>query len=253
VKFWLGVHRAHWLRETAVPLFVSRRVLANRKTMPVALGQWALDSGGFSELSLFGEWTVSASTYVDEVWRFTRDIGGLAWAAAQDWMCEPFILRRTGLSVAVHQERTVANYLELQMRAPELPWVPVVQGWQDEDYFRHVDCYGRAGVDLTALPLVGIGTVCRRQSTTGVFRIVSQLASAGLRLHGFGVKTLGLPHLQAVLHSADSMAWSFRARKRGFPLPGCPHRNCANCLRFALLWREQLLGRVRRMRREEDS
>jgi hypothetical protein len=41
------------------------------------------------------------------------------------------------------------------------------------------------------------------------------------------------------LVSADSMAWSARARREA-PLPGHPHKNCANCLEFALLWRGAL-------------
>ena len=44
-------------------------------------------------------------------------------------MCEPFMLAKTGLTVAEHQARTVANYLELRSLAPELPFVPVLQGW----------------------------------------------------------------------------------------------------------------------------
>jgi hypothetical protein len=30
------------------------------------------------------------------------------------------------------------------------------------------------------------------------------------------------------------------------PLPGCAQRNCANCPRYALLWRERLLRRIDR-------
>ena len=45
-----------------------------------------------------------------------------------DWMCEPAMLARTGLTVAEHQAGTVANYLELRAAAPELPFIPVLQG-----------------------------------------------------------------------------------------------------------------------------
>jgi hypothetical protein len=39
------------------------------------------------------------------------------------------------------------------------------------------------------------------------------------------------------------MAWSYRAR-RSPALPGCTgHRNCANCLRYALAWRARLRTR----------
>jgi hypothetical protein len=38
-------------------------------------------------------------------------------------------------------------------------------------------------------------------------------------------------------------ARSFEAR-RSAPLPGCPHGNCANCLRYAAAWQEEILSRL---------
>ena len=43
--------------------------------------------------------------------------------------------------------------------------------------------------------------------------------------------------------SADSMAWSYAARHTE-PLPECTHKQCQNCLPFALQWREQVLSSV---------
>jgi hypothetical protein len=45
------------------------------------------------------------------------------------------------------------------------------------------------------------------------------------------------------LTSADSLAWSFEAR-RAAPVLGCRHANCANCLRYAAAWRERTLARL---------
>jgi hypothetical protein len=58
-RFWLGTHMPHWLREVDVPLFISRNRLTRYKTLPRAIGPWALDSGGFTELQRYGRWTVS--------------------------------------------------------------------------------------------------------------------------------------------------------------------------------------------------
>lgn len=207
---------------------------------------WALDSGGFSELSIHGHWTVTPLQYVEEVRRYREEIGSLAWAAVQDHMCEPWILARTGASVAEHQHRTTESALQLRGLAPEVAWLPVLQGWRLEDYLRHWEAYDRAGIDLEAEPLVGLGSVCRRQRTEEVARIVQSLAP--LRIHAFGVKLAGLLKTADALASADSMAWSFTARHRS-PLPGCTHRNCANCLRFALQWREEVLRRIERAER----
>jgi hypothetical protein len=247
VIFYLGTHRPDWLgrADVAIPLFVSRRRLAPYKTLPRAVVRWALDSGGFTELSMFGGWQTTPREYVAEVRRFAAEVGRMDYAAPQDWMCEPLILKQTGLTVRQHQGRTIRNYLRLLDAAPEIPWLPVVQGWTLDDYLRCVEWYDRAGVDLAAAPVVGIGTVCRRQATAEAARIIDRLADEGLRLHGFGLKLGGLGATARRLAAADSMAWSFAAR-RADPLPGCAHKNCANCRRYALLWRERVLATIAR-------
>lgn len=243
--FYLGTHMPNWLGHPATPadvaLFVSHRRLAGRRTLPRAHVRWALDSGGFSELSLYNEWRATPTEYVAAVRRYDEEIGNLDWAAPQDWMCEPFMTAKTGLSVVEHQRRTVANFVQLSdLWGDDLsnPFMPVLQGWERDDYLRCVDLYERAGVDLTAYPVVGLGSVCRRQATGEIGDIVSALLrlDPGMPLHGFGVKKLGLERYGHMLNTADSMAWSFEARRQP-PLPGCTHSNCANCLRYALGWR----------------
>ncbi len=159
-----------------------------------------------------------------------------------DWMVEPWIIAATGLSVTEHQRRTTENFLELRSRAPELPWLPVLQGWSLTEYLAHEEAYRAAGVDLAVLPLVGVGSICRRQGTAGAATILRTLAGRGLRLHAFGMKAQGLRRSAGYVISADSLAWSFGARRRP-PLPKCrgTHAHCNNCIRYALRWRERLL------------
>lgn len=242
MNFYLGTHMAHWLEHTDVPLFVSHRRLTRFRTrLPRPLGRWALDSGGFTELSTHGAWMTSPAEYVDAVRRYVDEMPGLDWAAPQDWMCEPWIVAKTGLSVAEHQQRTTDNFLLLRDLAPEVPFVPVLQGWKPSDYHDHVEIYTAAGVDLVAEPVVGVGSVCRRQNGAEAARIIHSLAGRGLSLHGFGFKLTGLRLCAGSLVSADSMAWSFNARKNP-PMPGHTHRSCANCLPFALRWRESVMS-----------
>ena len=93
------------------------------------------------------------------------------------------------------------------------------------------------------MPLVGLGSVCRRQGTGQAGGILRALHTAGItRLHGFGFKVLGLAEHGHLLTSADSMAWSMDARRKP-PLPDCRgHRNCANCPRYAQRWRTGVLA-----------
>jgi hypothetical protein len=247
MNFLLGTHQVDWLARAGVPLFVSRRRLADRRTLPRAVAPWALDSGGFTELNLHGRWTLNPLRYVAEVRRFRDEIGQLAWAAPMDWMCEPDVLAKTGLDEDEHQRRTVENFCTLRALAPDLPIIPVLQGWCVGSHTRCVGMYKRAGIDLRREPIVGVGTVCRRQGTLSISAEIVSLARMGLRLHVFGFKTRGLlsgagTPFAMVDHvaSADSLAWSFDGR-RAPPLPGHTHKNCANCLEYALRWRAQLL------------
>lgn len=194
-------------------------------------------------MSLHGRWVTPAAVYAAEAEGWQASIGNLDFAAPQDWMCEPLMLARTGLTVGEHQRLTVANLLHLRTLAPAVPWLPVLQGWTIDDYLHCVRLYEAAGVDLAAEPRVGLGSVCRRQATGEIDELVRTLAATGLSLHGFGVKVGGLRRCGRWLASSDSMAWSRQARYRP-PLPGCTHRTCNHCLRFALAWRERLLARL---------
>lgn len=242
MRFYLGTHMPNWLELTDVPLFVShRRLLRYRRALPTPIGRWALDSGGFTELSMHGRWHTPMADYVAAVRRYRDEMPGLDWAAPQDWMCEPHVVDKTGLSVAEHQHRTIENYLLLREEAPDLPFVPVIQGWEMADYHRHVDAYTDAGVDLGAEHVVGLGSVCRRQDGEQAAAIVRSLADRGIALHGFGFKLTGLRLCGADLASADSMAWSYNAR-RNPPMRGHTHKSCANCLPWALRWRERAIS-----------
>ena len=240
MRFWLGTHRPDWLEKTDVPLFLSRRRLTGRKRLPRAQGPWALDSGGFTELSEAGRWSITPREYVQEARRYRDEIGRLTFCAPQDWMCEPAVRALTGLSVAAHQRRTTENYQELCALAPELPWIPVLQGWAPGDYLEHVEQYAKAGIPLAGLPVVGIGSVCRRQHTGEVEHVIRRLAGAGIHLHGFGFKVQGLRNVGTFLASADSMAWSFEGRRMAKAVCGGTHKNCANCLHWALTWRQRV-------------
>ncbi|WP_308160191.1 deazapurine DNA modification protein DpdA family protein [Mycolicibacterium goodii] len=252
VVFYLGTHLEGWLNHVGVPLFVSHRRLARRKTLPKALTGWALDSGGFSELSLYGGWRTTPEEYVTAVKRYDREIGQLEWAAPMDMMCEESMLARTGLTVPDHQRQTVANFVRLEQLwrgsddqwHPESPFMPVLQGGQTPDsYLQCWDMYGEAGVDLSNYPVIGVGSVCRRQHTGEIRDILEAVRDRDpeVPLHGFGVKTRGLRIYGDLLASADSLGWSYNAR-RNPPLPGCGHASCSNCLKWALRWRRDILA-----------
>lgn len=231
--FYLGSHHAtaRWWA-LGVPLFVSVRVLGRRKTLPTPLAPWALDSGGFTELSRPPHrWQTSEDEYVATVERLST-MPHFQWAAPQDWMCEPWIVAKTGLTVREHQARTVASFVSLRERlGPRV--IPVIQGYGPAEYDRCVGLYQAAGVDLAAESVVGLGSVCRRSSTTEIGRLVRYLQDHRLRLHGFGMKDTAYRQTRHLLASADSMAWSAAARREG---------RDQNSPQEAMRWRSRLLA-----------
>ena len=289
-KFYLGTHKPRWLwmqsddrkeyGQADMPLFVSYRQLGQINLdaiRPATVPGWALDSGGFTELQMHGKWTVPAEEYVWAVALYDREIGKLEWAAPQDWMCEP-IMRHggmaangqqftgTGLSVREHQERTVASFLELQSLWPQYseekcPFMPVLQGWEPGEYLECAAIYEAAGVHLADYEIVGVGSVCRRQSTDEIRAIVDTLKPLGLAHHYFGVKLTGIKLAGLRTHdvydnrqlveggaaSLDSSSWSFDARYEQ-PLPECSHAGgqgkCNNCPKYATKWAQRVLARL---------
>lgn len=249
MKFFLGTHNVADLYRQEIPVFISVRRLRKRKTDLIATTEWAIDSGGFTELNMNGKWTVGPDQYIEEVRRY-QSWGGLRWAAQQDYMCEPWVVEKTGLSIEEHQERTVENFLYLREKAPDLPFIPVLQGWDLNDYERCYEMFINAGVDLAAEQTVGIGSVCRRQDSREIEEIIGLFYRRGLKLHGFGVKMGGLNRYHFMLESADSMAWSLKARldpsKRCSDCLKKPKdkwpKTCGNCTTYGVEWRRDILS-----------
>ena len=249
-RFYLGTHIPNWLSFAEYPLFVSSRSLIKRAELPMARYPWAIDSGGFTELNMYGAWQTTPQEYARAVRRYVGAIGKVQFAAIQDWMCEDTVLQKTGKTIREHQSLSVQSFLTLRDINPDLPWAPVIQGQSLSDYQHCVDLYTKAGIDLLSQKVVGVGSVCRRQATQEVASIFQHLHSQGFQnLHGFGVKLKGLELSAPYLASSDSLAWSFAARKQP-PMAECVkqgmgHKNCANCYRFARQYADKVNARIR--------
>lgn len=243
MTFYLTIGDVDWMWRTRVPLMVSRRRLARRPpSMRPRRGPWVLDSGGFTELVLHGAYKVSPVLYAAEAMRYHKLIGNMRWAAIQDWMCEPHMLARTGLTILTHQRKTVASYHRLTTLSSWLPWLPVLQGWTLSDYARCLRMYEDSGVPLKGR-VVGIGSICRRQATAEAGEILQWAHGEGLQVHAFGLKIKGARLYSHYLDSSDSMAWSTHASHRP-PLRGHTHAHCTHCLPYALRWRQRVLRGV---------
>lgn len=179
--------------------------------------EWIMDSGAFSTIAKHGGYPEPVSAYAAQVRRFAQ-CGQLLAAVAQDYMCEAWMLAKTGLTVEEHQRLTVQRYDELA--ADDVGGVtimPVLQGYHPREYVAHLRLYGDR---LAEGAWVGVGSVCKRNGDPAAIEDVLlpiKHERPDLRLHGFGVKRTALQSAVVWdnLFSADSMAWSYSARKQG--------------------------------------
>lgn len=234
-----------------VPVMVSFGRLRRYVKMPrAATPFWVEDSRGFSELSQRGRWTITPVEYVEGLERHAVEIGNLRWASPQDWMCESWILEKTGKTEAEHQDLSVASVVQLRAMTQKVHIVPVLQANPEgphgglDGYLRCADLYESAGIHLAAEPVVGLGSVCRRQGGREIRDLVRELAKLNLPLHGFGVKTAGIANYGHLLTSFDSFAWSMGARYRGGL---CTHglvKHETNCPQWAADWRQNVMSKL---------
>lgn len=176
-----------------------------------------MDSGAFRTIELYGGYPEGVEIYAERIRHFSRN-GKLMAAVAQDYMCEPFMLEKTRLTIPDHQRLTIERYDALMACDTAGVYImPVLQGYAPEDYVSHIRQYGDR---LRYRAWVGVGSVCKRNRNPS--SIISVLLAIkrerpDLRLHAFGVKITSLEEqlVRDMLFSADSMAWSFAARKAG--------------------------------------
>lgn len=182
--------------------------------LPKHLTQVSADSGGFVATFKWGDYRYSLSQYVEWLEGFRP-----AWSATMDYCCEPEITEKMGI-VKERQERTSAMAYRAwkEYRDTAWAWTPTIQGWEVADYERHAQelkpliyemkrKYG----DNPAFR-VGIGTLCRRASTSMIQQVVLTVANIldDIPLHLWGVKLGAIQsgvELKNVV-SADSAAWS---------------------------------------------
>ena len=210
-QFFVGLQHP----STAWPFLysmISINSLRDRKR-PFRTNTWVMDSAAFTELSTYGQWRTTPQEYADHINRLKHN-ENLAAAVTQDLMCERAILQKTGLTIRDHQTITIERYNQL-IYLTHVYIMPVLQGYSPESYCHHLLQYGSL---LNPGQWVGVGSVCKLNGNPNRIEdilLAIKTDRPDLRLHGFGLKLTALkrPTVRALLHSSDSMAWSYAGRK----------------------------------------
>jgi hypothetical protein len=223
--FFVGLHQPCDAAKTFMACISINRLWKRVSLFLLPLVGWIMDSGAFTEINKFGRYRNSPAVYAAAAARWVSV--QLFCIVAQDYMCEAFVLKKTGLTILEHQRLTIERYDALVIAwrmewfkagCPDYwpPIMPVLQGWSLEDYARHVEMYGDR---LKPGMWVGVGSVCKRKRVEDIENILLLIwgLRPDLRLHGFGVKLTALRSaiVRRLLYSADSMAWSYSARMQG--------------------------------------
>lgn len=215
VMFFVGMHQPCDAWRVPAAFISVHRLKARRSGFRVR--RWVMDSGAFRTIELHGGYPHPPEEYAAHIRRFARN-GRLLAAVAQDYMCEPHMLARTGLTIADHQRMTIERYDGLLSCDTGGTYVmPVLQGYAPHDYVAHIRQYGQR---LKNRMWVGVGSVCKRNSDPVAIENVLLAISRerpDLRLHGFGIKTTALRSgiVSNLLFSGDSLSWSYAARMEG--------------------------------------
>jgi len=224
-----------------------RRPPSNVKTM-------CIDSGGFTAARRWGRYPWSVEQYVEFIRAVSRDVP-LDFCAILDYACEPSVDRST---LETNQERIVAtirNEARCYEAAPDLPWLPVLQGDTLEE--RSFDLAIRKEVGMLPAGYAGIGSICGR-GAVAARRVVKFYADQlpGRVFHGFGMHICALDDdaVYAVVKSWDSYAWTWGRGQKGVDRPAeCYHRTGETWSSYTrrlaeFYWKETILPRLDRPR-----
>lgn len=250
MTFFVGLHHPH-VAGNFDHAFISVNVIRNRKSAFPA-NEWIMDSGAFTTIFKHGGYPLPVSEYAAQIRRW-KDNGKMLAAVSQDLMCEREMLIKVAIAdgvlkpptaaelgfdereyevvvkdvditpdfiserIKVHQQRTIERYDALLAEDTGAYIMPVLQGYSPGEYRSHIRQYGER---LKAGMWVGVGSVCKRNTNImSIWMVLEAIHDErpDLLLHGFGLKKTSLqePMIRDHLHTADSMAWSFAARKEG--------------------------------------
>lgn len=102
MTFFVGLHQPSDARHFDA-CFISINRLRNRKS-DFKVEDWILDSGAFSTILTHGGYPHPVEEYADQIRRWKSN-GNLLAAVSQDYMCEPAMLAKTGLTIGMPTDR----------------------------------------------------------------------------------------------------------------------------------------------------
>ncbi|BAK66623.1 hypothetical protein SLG_19480 [Sphingobium sp. SYK-6] len=186
----------------------------------------ALDSAGFVALSQYRGFPWATEAYLDLAASYP-----FRWFASMDYCVEPEIAPdreevRDRISRTIRVNRDC--WRGAHDRGIAHRFMPVIRGRVAGDYEKCIDALGDI---IDAVPLIGIGSMCRRpvggsDGVIAIFEHLDRILGSRTMIHGLGIKGTALSKLRRLerrVASTDSQAFGLgsriEARQRGSPRP----------------------------------
>lgn len=177
---------------------------------------FCIDSGGFTAARKWGKYPWTYRQYVDFIREMSRDVP-VQFAAVMDYACIPSNGKKSEINID-RIKATIQNEIALRELAPDIPWLPILQGDNFEE--RSEDLELRRALNLLPTEYAGIGSLVGRGIQAAIDTVqfyANELP--GLKFHGFGIpiKALDDPVVFATTKSWDTYSWSWGRGKRNMP------------------------------------
>jgi len=178
-------------------------------TPPIEHNNLFCDSGAFQLFGRYSDFPFTPEQYLEFINSLSPD-----FFATMDYPCEPFIREKIHSSVKDCIDKTIENTAKIIDIPSCSSFVPVLQGWNEDDYVQCIEDFKSRGL-LT--DYMAVGTLCRRgdnKKILSILRTIKRNLPQGCKLHGFGVKIslLKIAETYNLLESCDSAAWVSRVR-----------------------------------------
>jgi hypothetical protein len=177
-----------------------------------------LDSGGFSFLNRFGDYPFGVDTFVDW-YQMMMDANNkkISFISTPDYPCEEEITRTCKLKT--NYERIIATVdkaVECYDKHPDVPWMPVIQGYEPSEYEMCLSLYRCKGIKPKKF---AVGSMCRRTNIKKIEYHIKNLIEYGLKeeIHIFGLCIRGMKskYLFDNVDSCDSVAYTYNCKTYG--------------------------------------
>jgi hypothetical protein len=185
----------------------TRKKFTNPNFLPRTTKRIFIDSGGFTFLTKWEKYPFTIDEFIDFL-GILQEKQPIEQVAILDYPCEPDVNRSEYKTNFDRIRATVENAVVCFDKAPEINWIPVIQGYYLHEYLDCLSLYEERGIKSEKW---AIGSVCQRRDIAGPRKIITRLKKtmSNKKLHAFGISIRLLKDLQIwnSLFSSDSASW----------------------------------------------